>query len=152
MIDSGGLSSADVAAADSSYNEGWKGVKFGDNKDSFVENMLKYDKNYIAAQSALDSAQLSGNEASIAQAMENLQTTRVKSEDNAKKLYDNATNYYADHDEVASAAKAKYNKKANRDASTNIDYKKEKTAIANEKRRITSSDSYARAHGKKPKN
>ena len=152
LISSGGLSSADVSAADSSYNEGWRGVKFGDNKDSFVENMLKYDKSYIAAQSALDSAQLSGDEASIAEAMKNLQATRVKSEDNAKKLYDNATNYYADHDEVASAAKAKYNKSANRDASTSIDYKKEKTNIANEKRKITSSDSYARAHGNKPKN
>lgn len=132
-----------------SYNEGWKNVKFGDNRDAFVEDMLKYDRSYIEAQSQLDVAMASGNDTNIAAARTALQTARSKSEDNAKELYKQATNYYVGNDKIASAARSKYNKSAGHDSDASIDYKGEKTRIANEKRAITSSDSYARTHNQK---
>lgn len=133
------------------YNKGYLDVKFGDNQDAFVENMLKYDQQYIQAQTALDVAQESGDEGRIATARANLQTARVVAEDAAKDIYKNATNHYASNDDIASAARRKYNKSAGHEIDNNIDYKAEKTSIANKKRAITSQDSYKRTHGAKPK-
>lgn len=132
------------------YYDECKNVKFGDNQDAFVENMLKYDKNYIEAQAALDEALKGGNKDAIAIERANLQKFRVEAEDAAKEIYKGATNHYAGEDAVASEARRKYNKSAGHDADSNIDYKSEKTSISNRKRAITSQDSYKRTHDSKP--
>lgn len=132
------------------YTGEYTEVKFGDNQDAFVENMLKYDQQYIKYQAALDVAQKSGDEDCIATARANLQTARVEGENAAKDIYKNATNHYAGEDAVASAARRKYNKSAGHEIDNNIDYKAEKTSISNRKRAITSQDSYKRTHGSKP--
>lgn len=149
LIHDHGMSNDELVNSNTRYNSGWTGVKFGDNKDAFVENMLEYDRSYIDAQAALDSAQTSGDESRIADARRNLQSVRTQSEDYAKNLYEQATNHYVGNNDAAKAARSKYNKSAGNDSDATIDYKGEKTRIANEKRAITSSDSYARTHNQK---
>ncbi len=144
-----GDSSYSASSLTSSYNDGWQNVKFGDNRDGFVEDMLKYDRSYIEAQSRLDVAMASGRDSDIAAARTALQAVRTKSEDNAKELYKQATNYYVGKDDIAINARSKYNKSAHHADDATIDYKSEKTRISNEKRAITSDNSYARTHNQK---
>ncbi len=146
FIKNHGMSNNDVANANSQYNQGWTGVKFGDSKDDFVANMLKYDRKYIQKQSDLEVAQRGGNAKAIAEARKALQKQRDDSEKFAKELYDKGVNHYAGNDDVAKQARGRYNKSIGAKEDAEIKYKEQKNTIANNKRQITSKDSYSRTH------
>lgn len=146
LMGDGGMSNDDVINANGQYNQGWTSVKFGDSRDDFVTNMLKYDRKYNEAQAQLEVAQQRGNAADIAKARALLQKQRVKSEDVAKGMYDKAVNHYAGKDNVASEARKRYNKTIGENENKEINYKEQKTSIANKKREITSKSSYSRTH------
>ena len=146
LMGDGGMSNDDVINANGQYNQGWTSVKFGDSRDDFVTNMLKYDRKYNEAQAQLEVAQQRGNAADIAKARALLQKQRVKSEDVAKGMYDKAVNHYAGKDNVASEARKRYNKTIGTNENEEINYKEQKTSIANKKREITSKSSYSRTH------
>lgn len=146
LMGDGGMSNDDVINANGQYNPGWTSVKFGDSRDDFVTNMLKYDRKYNEAQAQLEVAQQRGNAADIAKARALLQKQRVKSEDVAKGMYDKAVNHYAGKDNVASEARKRYNKTIGENENKEINYKEQKTSIANKKREITSKSSYSRTH------
>lgn len=146
LMGDGGMSNDDVINANGQYNQGWTSVKFGDSRDDFVTNMLKYDRKYNEAQAQLEVAQQRGNAADIAKARALLQKQRVESEDVAKGMYDKAVNHYAGKDNVASEARKRYNKTIGENDNKEINYKEQKTSIANKKREITSKSSYSRTH------
>lgn len=146
LMGDGGMSNDDVINANGQYNQGWTSVKFGDSRDDFVTNTLKYDRKYNEAQAQLEVAQQRGNAADIAKARALLQKQRVKSEDVAKGMYDKAVNHYAGKDNVASEARKRYNKTIGENENKEINYKEQKTSIANKKREITSKSSYSRTH------
>lgn len=134
------------------YVDGYEQIKFGEDKDAYASQMLKYDREYISAASKLEEAKKSGT--GIEAATIAMQEATAHSMDRAKKHYDNRKA----NAETAEGGKFKTEIDRKRSAFEKA-YKKSvppkdignaRKDIYAKKAEITTSDSYSMTHGQKP--
>ena len=136
----------------SEYVAGYDQVKFGEDKDAYASQMLKYDKEYIKASAALEQAKKSGT--GVEAATVRMQEEAGKALERAKKHYDDrkATAETAEGGKFRAdieAKKAAYEKVSGKNI-TAKDVGTHRKDIYAEKAKITNSSSYAKTHGQKP--
>lgn len=123
------------------YHTAAENINYSSDRDSFVQQIVQYDKGAEAAQQTYEAALKSGNSDDIMAARSGLAKAKKEAEDNAKKLYDhkrqNATSAEVEKAELAV-------RRAQRESVGVIDYvkgerkisKDEKIDIAAEKSRL----------------
>lgn len=141
-----GVSNPDINF--SGYTDGYKDIKFGDNKDAYAAKMLEFDKEYQQAKARYETTKSASD-------LEKLQTEKHKAEEKAKKNFDAARTAVNDgKGAYAKHVEAKRNDYAAAGGKTDMvpkDIKSEKADITIKRNEVMDRASYSRTHGEKPK-
>lgn len=135
-----------TGAEKTKYSQGYNDIKFGTDKDAYVDKMMEFDTDYQYAKSKYDS--ISSKEGStpgqITAAQQELLKAREEAKARAGKIYDDHKNA-ASSDEI-DRARADV-EKSGIDTSHGIDVKAQKAAIKEQKRELENKQSYKNTHG-----
>lgn len=133
------------------YSDGYENIKLGDNADSYVQQMLEFDKEYQEAQAQLSVAQKGEDANAIATATAKLRSQKQFSEKRAKEYWEkkkSSANY--DQSKVsqqkALANRALSKTGTQREATTDIDIKTEKNNIKTNKSNMQNKVTYKQTH------